>query len=157
MTITVHLNHEPRMFDVDSHETLLHLLREKARLTGTKCGCDLGECGACTVILDDRAVNACCVLAEQVNGRRVVTIEGLGTAASPHPLQQAFVDTGAIQCGFCTPGMILSAVALLNRNPSPGKAEIQKALSGNLCRCTGYTKIIEAVELAAARMREDRS
>ena len=156
MTITVHLNHEPRTFDVDPHETLLHLLREKARLTGTKCGCDLGECGACTVILDGRAVNSCCVLAEQVNGRRVVTIEGLGTLASPHPLQQAFVDTGAIQCGFCTPGMILSAAALLNRNPSPGRAEIQKALSGNLCRCTGYTKIIEAVELAAARMREER-
>ncbi len=156
MTITVHLNHEPRTFDVDPHETLLHLLREKARLTGTKCGCDLGECGACTVILDGRAVNSCCVLAEQVNGRRVETIEGLGTPASPHPLQQAFMDTGAIQCGFCTPGMILSAAALLNKNPSPGKAEIQKALSGNLCRCTGYVKIIEAVELAAARMREER-
>jgi len=156
MTITVHLNHEPRTFDVDPHETLLHLLREKARLTGTKCGCDLGECGACTVILDGRAVNSCCVLAEQVNGRRVETIEGLGTPASPHPLQQAFMDTGAIQCGFCTPGMILSAAALLNQNPTPGKAEIQKALSGNLCRCTGYVKIIEAVELAAARMREER-
>ncbi|WP_312615006.1 2Fe-2S iron-sulfur cluster-binding protein [Oscillibacter sp.] len=156
MTITVHLNHEPRTFDVDPHETLLHLLREKARLTGTKCGCDLGECGACTVILDGRAVNSCCVLAEQVNGRRVETIEGLGTPASPHPLQQAFMDTGAIQCGFCTPGMILSAAALLNQNPTPGKAEIQKALSGNLCRCTGYVKIIEAVELAAARKREER-
>lgn len=156
MTITVHLNHEPRTFDVDPHETLLHLLREKARLTGTKCGCDLGECGACTVILDGRAVNSCCVLAEQVNGRRVETIEGLGTPASPHPLQQAFMDTGAIQCGFCTPGMILSAAALLNQNPTPGKADIQKALSGNLCRCTGYVKIIEAVELAAARMREER-
>lgn len=157
MTITVHLNHEPRTFDVDPHETLLHLLREKARLTGTKCGCDLGECGACTVILDGRAVNSCCVLAEQVNGRRVETIEGLGTPASPHPLQQAFMDTGAIQCGFCTPGMILSAAALLNQNPTPGKADIQKALSGNLCRCTGYAKIIEAVELAAARMREERT
>ncbi|MPM46091.1 Nicotinate dehydrogenase small FeS subunit [bioreactor metagenome] len=157
MTITVHLNHEPRTFDVDPHETLLHLLREKARLTGTKCGCDLGECGACTVILDGRAVNSCCVLAEQINGRRVETIEGLGTPASPHPLQQAFMDTGAIQCGFCTPGMILSAAALLNQNPTPGKADIQKALSGNLCRCTGYAKIIEAVELAAARMREERT
>ncbi|MEA4994200.1 MAG: (2Fe-2S)-binding protein [Oscillibacter sp.] len=157
MTITVHLNHEPRTFDVNPHETLLHLLREKARLTGTKCGCDLGECGACTVILDGRAVNSCCVLAEQINGRRVETIEGLGTPASPHPLQQAFMDTGAIQCGFCTPGMILSAAALLNQNPTPGKADIQKALSGNLCRCTGYAKIIEAVELAAARMREERT
>ncbi len=157
MTITVHLNHEPRTFDVNPHETLLHLLREKARLTGTKCGCDLGECGACTVILDGRAVNSCCVLAEQINGRRVETIEGLGTPASPHPLQQAFMDTGAIQCGFCTPGMILSAAALLNQNPTPGKADIQKALSGNLCRCTGYAKIIEAVELAASRMREERT
>lgn len=157
MTITVHLNHEPRTFDVNPHETLLHLLREKARLTGTKCGCDLGECGACTVILDGRAVNSCCVLAEQINGRRVETIEGLGTPASPHPLQQAFMDTGAIQCGFCTPGMILSAAALLSQNPTPGKADIQKALSGNLCRCTGYAKIIEAVELAASRMREERT
>lgn len=156
MTITVYLNHEPRAFDVEPRETLLHLIREKARLTGTKCGCDLGECGACTVLLDGRAINSCCVLAEQVDGRRVETIEGIGAAGAPHPLQQAFMDAGAIQCGFCTPGMILSAKALLDRSPNPSRAEIREALSGNLCRCTGYAKIIEAVELAAERMRKER-
>ncbi|WP_369283826.1 (2Fe-2S)-binding protein [Oscillibacter sp. GMB15532] len=156
MTITVRLNHELRTFNTDAQETLLHLIREKARLTGTKCGCDLGECGACTVILDGRAVNSCCVLAEQVNGREVETIEGIGTLEHPHPLQQAFMDAGAIQCGFCTPGMILSAKALLDHTPHPSRADIQKAMSGNLCRCTGYTKIIEAVELAAERMEKER-
>lgn len=156
MTITIQLNHELRTFTAEPQETLLHLIREKAKLTGTKCGCDLGECGACTVILDGRAVNSCCVLAQQVNGHEVETIEGISTPEHPHPLQQAFMDAGAIQCGFCTPGMILSAKALLDRNPHHSRAEIQKALSGNLCRCTGYSKIIEAMELAAERMEKER-
>ena len=146
--IQVSLNGQVRAFQVEPQETLLHLIREQAGLTGTKCGCDLGECGACTVILDGRAVNSCCVLACQTDGRQVTTIEGLGTPERPHPLQRAFADAGAIQCGFCTPGMILSAKALLDETPSPSREEIRSALSGNLCRCTGYAKIVEAVELA---------
>lgn len=155
ITITVDLNHQLRTFTVEPQETLLQLVRNRAKLTGTKCGCDLGECGACTVILDGRAINSCCVLAQQVDGHMVETIEGIGTAEHPHPLQQAFIDAGAIQCGFCTPGMILSAKALLDRSPNPSEDEIQLAMSGNLCRCTGYTKIIEAVQLAATRMAKE--
>lgn len=151
-TVTLTLNHERRSFQAEPQETLLHLLREKARLTGVKCGCELGECGACTVIYNGRAVNSCCVLAEQADGSDVVTIEGIGTADEPHPLQQAFMDAGAIQCGFCTPGMILSAKALLDRVPHPDEETIREALSGNLCRCTGYSKIIEAVQLAVKYM-----
>lgn len=151
-TVTLTLNHERRSFEAEPQETLLHLLREKARLTGVKCGCELGECGACTVIYNGRAVNSCCVLAEQADGSDVVTIEGIGTADEPHPLQQAFMDAGAIQCGFCTPGMILSAKALLDRVPHPDEETIREALSGNLCRCTGYSKIIKAVQLAVKYM-----
>lgn len=151
-TVTLTLNHERRSFEAEPQETLLHLLREKARLTGVKCGCELGECGACTVIYNGRAVNSCCVLAEQADGSDVVTIEGIGTADEPHPLQQAFMDAGAIQCGFCTPGMILSAKALLDRVSHPDEETIREALSGNLCRCTGYSKIIEAVQLAVKYM-----
>lgn len=151
-TVTLTLNHERRSFEAEPQETLLHLLREKARLTGVKCGCELGECGACTVIYNGRAVNSCCVLAEQADGSDVVTIEGIGTADEPHPLQQAFMDAGAIQCGFCTLGMILSAKALLDRVPHPDEETIREALSGNLCRCTGYSKIIEAVQLAVKYM-----
>ncbi|MCK9460473.1 MAG: (2Fe-2S)-binding protein [Proteobacteria bacterium] len=130
--------------------TLLEVLREDLRLTGTKQGCGEGECGTCTVLLDGAAVNACLVLAVEAAGREVTTIEGLADGPSLHPLQRAFVDHGAIQCGFCTPGMILSAKALLDRRPDPTEAEIREALGGNLCRCTGYQKIVEAV-LAAAR------
>ena len=151
-TVTLTLNHERRSFEAEPQETLLHLLREKACLTGVKCGCELGECGACTVICNGRAVNSCCVLAEQADGSDIVTIEGIGTADEPHPLQQAFMDAGAIQCGFCTPGMILSAKALLDRVPHPDEEAIREALSGNLCRCTGYSKIIEAVQLAVKYM-----
>ena len=151
-TVTLTLNHERRSFQAEPQETLLHLLREKARLTGVKCGCELGECGACTVIYNGRAVNSCCVLAEQADGSDVVTIEGIGTADEPHPLQQAFMDAGAIQCGFCTPGMILSSKALLDRVSHPDDETIREALSGNLCRCTGYSKIIEAVQLAVKYM-----
>lgn len=154
-TITLNLNHTVRSFTVEPQETLLHLIREKAGLTGTKCGCNMGECGACTVILNGRAVNSCCVLAEQAHGCTLETIEGIGSAGHPHPLQQAFVDAGAIQCGFCTPGMILSAKALLDRNPDPSEEDIRLAMSGNLCRCTGYTKIIDAVALAAQRMAKE--
>ena len=147
--ITLELNGESRSFEVEEQETLLHVLRERAGLTGAKKGCDLGECGACTVILDGRAVNSCCVFAVQADGSRVETIEGIGTVEHPHPLQQAFVDAGAIQCGFCTPGMIMAAKALLDRNPRPSREEVRQALSGNLCRCTGYEKIEQAVQMAA--------
>ena len=147
--ISLRLNGRERRFRVEERETLLRVLRERAGLTGAKRGCDLGECGACTVILNGRAVNSCCVFAVQADGGTVETIEGLGTPDKPHPLQRAFIDAGAIQCGFCTPGMILAAKALLDREPHPSREAIRRALSGNLCRCTGYEKIERAVELAA--------
>ncbi len=134
---------------VEPNETLLQFLREDLGLTGTKHGCGLGDCGACTVILDGKPVNACLVLAVQARGREVLTIEGLAENGKLHPLQQAFVDKGAIQCGFCTPGMILSAKALLDEKPEPSEPEIRTAISGNLCRCTGYQKIVEAIQEAA--------
>ena len=150
------LNGESRAFTVEPQETLLHVLRERAHLTGAKKGCDLGECGACTVIMDGRAVNSCCVFAIEADGSTVETIEGIGTADEPHPLQQAFIDAGAIQCGYCTPGMVLTTIALLNVNPNPSEEEIRVALSGNLCRCTGYEKIVEAVRLSAKRLRVEK-
>jgi len=134
---------------VEPNRTLLQFLREDLGLTGTKHGCGLGDCGACTVILDGQAVNSCLVLAIHANGREVLTIEGLAENGKLHPIQQAFVDKGSIQCGFCTPGMILSAKALLDANPKPTEQEIRMAISGNLCRCTGYQKIVEAIGEAA--------
>jgi len=136
---------------VDPNQTLVDLLRYQLGLTGTKRGCDLGDCGACTVIMDGRPVNSCLVLAVQANGRTVTTIEGLETDQGMHPLQEAFVEKGAIQCGFCTSGMILSGKNLLDRNPQPEEADIRRAVSGNLCRCTGYQKIVEAIEATARR------
>jgi len=139
---------------VEPNTTLVDLLRYDIGLTGTKKGCDLGDCGACTVLMDGKAVNSCLVLAVQANGRSIQTIEGLATARSPHPLQQAFIAKGAIQCGFCTSGMILSGKALLDRTPDPQEPEIRRAISGNLCRCTGYQKIIEAIQdVGAGRHR----
>jgi carbon-monoxide dehydrogenase small subunit len=134
---------------VEPNTTLVDLLRTQLGLTGTKKGCDLGDCGACTVLLDGKAVNSCLVLAVQAAGRTVQTIEGMETAEGLHPLQQAFIEKGAIQCGFCSSGMILSAKELLERTPSPNESEIRRAISGNLCRCTGYQKIIEAIKDAA--------
>jgi carbon-monoxide dehydrogenase small subunit len=138
---------------VEPNRTLLQFLREDLGLTGTKHGCGLGDCGACTVILDGRPVNSCLVLAIQANGSEVLTIEGLAENGKLHPIQQAFVDKGAIQCGFCTPGMILSAKALLDANPKPTEDDIRIALSGNLCRCTGYQKIVEAIGEAAEKIQ----
>jgi carbon-monoxide dehydrogenase small subunit len=135
---------------VEPNTTLVDLLRYHIGLTGTKKGCDLGDCGACTVLMDGKAVNSCLVLAVQASGRTIQTIEGLATPQGPHPLQQAFIANGAIQCGFCTSGMILSAKALLDRTPNPQEPEIRRAISGNLCRCTGYQKIIEAVKEVGA-------
>jgi carbon-monoxide dehydrogenase small subunit len=147
--IRLTVNDQVHELAVAPNTTLVDLLREQIGLTGTKKGCDLGDCGACTVLLDGKAVNACLVLAVQANGREVQTIEGLETAEGLHPLQQAFVDKGAIQCGFCTSGMILSAKELLDRSPHPGEPEIRRAISGNLCRCTGYQKIIDAIKDAS--------
>lgn len=136
--------------------TLLRVLREELGLTGTKKGCEQGDCGACTVIMDGRAVNACLVLALQAQSKEIETIEGLGSPERLHPLQESFVKNGAVQCGFCTPGMVMSATAMLRENASPSPDEIKKGISGNLCRCTGYTKIFEAVEVAAEALRRGR-
>jgi aerobic carbon-monoxide dehydrogenase small subunit len=134
---------------VEPNRTLVQFLRDDLGLTGTKHGCGLGDCGACTVILNGKPVNSCLVLAVQAGGGEVLTIEGLAENGALHPIQQAFVENGAIQCGFCTPGMILSAKALLDSNPKPTEPEIRTAISGNLCRCTGYQKIVQAIQEAA--------
>src|SRR3982075_371064 len=135
------------------HKTLLEVLREDMQLTGTKHGCELGECGTCTVLVDGRPELSCLLLPLQVEGRAITTIEGMASGSQLHPLQQAFAELGAAQCGYCTPGILLSARSLLETNPRPSRDEIREALAGNLCRCTGYTKILDAVELAAGRMR----
>jgi len=131
---------------VEPNMTLVNLIRYELGLTGTKKGCETGDCGACTVIMDGIPVNSCLVLAVQANGRKIETIEGLETEVGLHPVQEAFVEKGAIQCGFCSPGMILSAKHLLDKHPNPEEGQIRAAISGNLCRCTGYQKIIEAIK-----------
>jgi len=136
---------------VNPNQTLVGMLRDDLGLTGTKYGCGEGDCGACTVLLDDEPVNSCLVLAPQVDGRKVTTIEGLADGEKLHPLQESFVEKGAIQCGFCTSGMILSAKALLDREPHPSELDIRTAISGNLCRCTGYQKIVEAIAAVAEK------
>src|ERR1043165_3401311 len=154
--IEFRLNDEAVEVAFAPHKTLLEVLREDLNLTGTKHGCELGECGTCAVLLDGRSVLSCLVLGLDVEGRAVETIEGMSEGwSSLHPLQDTFADTGAAQCGYCTPGFLLVAKELLKNNPQPTREEIKEALSGNLCRCTGYIKIYEAVELAAARMRGD--
>lgn len=144
----VHLTVNEQEYEVavETNQTLVDLLRDQLGLTGTKKGCELGDCGSCTVIMDGKPVNSCLVLACQADGRTITTIEGLASEKGLHPIQQAFVDHGAIQCGFCSPGMILSAKSLLDKNPNPSEDEIRRAISGNLCRCTGYQKIVTAVK-----------
>jgi aerobic-type carbon monoxide dehydrogenase small subunit (CoxS/CutS family) len=151
--LSLTINGVVRTASVAPETTLLDLLRDHFSLTGTKLGCGVGDCGACTVLLDGKAVNACLVLAGQANGRSVLTIEGLGTRDHLHPIQKAFEQNGAVQCGFCGPGVVLSAKALLDENPEPSAHEIRDALAGNLCRCTGYSKMIEAVQDAAKILR----
>ncbi len=152
--ISMRVNGEDRELLVPVHRTLLEVLREDLGLTGTKHGCELGECGTCTVLVDGQPQLSCLLLPVQLEDREVTTVEGLGTTADLHPLQRAFADLGAAQCGYCTPGMLLAASALLASSPRPSREEIREALAGNLCRCTGYAKIVEAVELAAERSRD---
>lgn len=149
--IQLKVNGKDYDLEVKPSATLLETLREDLGLTGTKEGCGVGECGACTVILEGEAVNACLVLTTEINGKSVQTIEGLADGGKLHPIQQAFVEVGGMQCGFCTPGMVLSTKVLLDRNPHPTDEEIRKGLEGNFCRCTGYTKIIESVKAAAGQ------
>ncbi len=151
--VTLIVNGDSRTASVPPEMTLLMLLREQFNLTGAKLGCDVGDCGACTVIVDGKPVNACLMLAVQADGRSVLTIEGLATQDQLHPIQKTFEDQASLQCGFCGPGVILSAKALLDKNPDPSTQEIRDALSGNLCRCTGYTKMIEAIQEAARVLR----
>lgn len=153
-TITLTVNGEVHEILVKPNTSLLDVLRNELDLTGTKRGCDTGDCGACTVIMDGKAVDACLVLAMKADGRNIVTIEGLANGNKLDPIQQAFLEKGAVQCGFCTPGMALSTKALLDKNPNPTKEEIKAGIAGNLCRCTGYTKIIEAIQTASQKMSE---
>ena len=150
--IALTVNDEAREALVPVHKTLLEVLREDLGLTGTKHGCELGECGTCTVLVDGDPVLSCLVLPVETEGRRITTVEGMAQGGRLHPLQQAFAELGAAQCGYCTPGILLTATALLADRPSPTRQEVKEALAGNLCRCTGYTKILDAVELAALRM-----
>lgn len=157
--IRFHLNGTPCEVEAPGETTLLQLLREHLLLTGTKCGCEIGQCGACTVLLNGETVASCLVLAGQVDGASVETVEGMSAHVTPdgeglHPLQRAFLDLDAVACGFCTPGMLLAAQALLRERPHPTREEIRRALSGNLCRCTGYLPIFEAVEKAAVEMAD---
>jgi len=153
LEIAMRVNGQPHRLSVDARLTLLDLLRERLLLTGTKKGCNFGECGACTVHLDGRRVNACMILAAAVDGHEVTTIEGLATADGLHPVQQAFIEYDAFQCGFCTPGQVMSAVSLLEEGHTGSEAEIREWMSGNLCRCSAYPQIVEAVQALAARRR----
>ncbi len=152
--IEINVNGEWQKAEVTARDTLLDTLRNHWNAFEVKNGCSQGDCGACTILLDGKAVNACLTLALQASGKRVMTLKGIGTSENPHPLQTSFVEHGAIQCGFCTPGMVVSAKALLDRAPDPSRAEIREGISGNLCRCTGYTKIVEAVEDASVKCRK---
>ena len=147
------INNEAVSMMVMPHWTLSYMLREELGLTGTKEGCGEGECGSCTVLVEGEPVNSCLLLAVEADGKQICTIEGLASGGKLHPLQQAFIEKGAIQCGYCTPGMVLTAKALLDKEPNPSAENIKNAMSGNLCRCTGYTKILEAIQQAAAYMK----
>jgi len=155
--LTLTVNGETRDVIVPAHKTLLEVLREDLNLTGTKHGCELGECGTCTVLVDGVPVLSCLALPVELQGREIKTVEGMADNGRLHPLQQAFAELGAAQCGYCTPGILLTAEALLAGNTAPTRDEVREALAGNLCRCTGYTKILEAVELAALRMKGVRA
>lgn len=152
VTISFKLNGKDYTLTLPTNTTLLQIIRDKVKLTGTKRGCAKGECGACTVIFNGKIVDSCLVLAPKVDGAEITTVEGIGTFDNPHPIQKAFVEEGAVQCGFCTPGFVVSSYALLSKMPKPTEEEIREGLSGNLCRCTGYIKIIEAVKKASEEL-----
>ena len=155
--ITLRVNNDTYRVAVDSWRTLNEVLREELNLTGTKRGCGTGDCGACTVLVDGRSVNSCLTLAVEMEGREITTVEGLAPSGEElHSVQKAFIEQGAIQCGFCTPGMEMSALHLLSTNPNPSEQQIREGLSGNLCRCTGYTKIVEAISVTAGEMKKSR-
>jgi carbon-monoxide dehydrogenase small subunit len=154
--LTLRVNGEEQEISFAPYKTLLEVLREDMNLTGTKHGCELGECGACTVLVDGAPVLSCLALALECEGREIETVEGLATGSTLHPLQAAFADLGGSQCGYCTSGMLMTAKALLDRESDPGRERIKEAISGNLCRCTGYNQIVEAIESAAAEMRKTR-
>jgi len=149
------LNGNPTKLRVKPNETLLDVLRSKLKLTGSKKGCNRGECGACTVLMNGKPVNSCLILAPKASGKEILTIEGLGSPDNLHPLQEAFIKNNAVQCGFCIPGMVMSAKSLIDESPNPAREDIRKAISGNLCRCTGYLPIIEAI-LEASRKNSER-
>ena len=151
VSVTTTINERKYTLEIQPNQTLLNFLREDLGLTGTKCGCEIGECGACTVILDGKAVNSCLVLAPQIHGKEILTVEGLAQCGKLNPLQESFMNHDAVHCGFCTPGMLMSAKALLDNNPIPSEQEIRAAISGNFCRCTGYVQIVEAIKNAATK------
>ncbi|MCX5808317.1 MAG: (2Fe-2S)-binding protein [Proteobacteria bacterium] len=155
MKIFFVLNDTHTIIDVDPDRRVVDILREDLQLTGTKEGCGSGECGACSILVDGESRLSCLMLAAQLEGKRVITVEGLSVGENMHPVQEAFVEHGAVQCGFCTPGMVMATVDLLNRNAEPTRSEIREAISGNLCRCTGYQKIVDAVEVAAKAMKNE--
>jgi aerobic-type carbon monoxide dehydrogenase small subunit (CoxS/CutS family) len=157
MKIKFKLNGKDVIVEALGSERLLDLLRERLNLVGTKEGCGKGECGACTILLDGQPICSCLMLASQVDGREVTTIEGLALLEKMHPVQEAFTETGAVQCGFCSPGFVMSSVALLNHNTKPSRDDIRKALAGNLCRCTGYEKIFEAVKSASKKVKTGKT
>ncbi len=151
--IRLEINKETYAVEVENRRTLLEVIRDDLHLMGTKKMCDMGECGSCTVIMDGQAVNSCLVLAMDAEGKKIETIEGVAEGDRLHPIQEAFINKGAIQCGFCTPGMVMTTKAFLEKNPNPTEEEIKIAISGNFCRCTGYVRIVEAIRTAADRMR----
>jgi carbon-monoxide dehydrogenase small subunit len=148
LPLNLTVNGEPYELEVEPHRTLLEVVRDDLRLTGAKEGCGTGDCGACSMVIDGRLVTSCLMLAVEADGADILTIEGLARDGKLHPLQRAFIDHGAVQCGFCTPGVILAAKCLLDNNPNPSEEEIRRAIAGNLCRCTGYTKIVRAIAAA---------
>jgi aerobic carbon-monoxide dehydrogenase small subunit len=157
MRVRVTVNGEAREADVEPRLLLVHLIREVFRLTGTHIGCDTTHCGACTVLLDGRPVKSCTALAVQADGREIMTVEGLETNAGLHPVQEGFYQEHGLQCGYCTPGMMMTSYAFLKKNPRPTEAQIREAISGNLCRCTGYVNIVKSIEYAAAKLRQEEA
>ena len=156
-SITVSVNGQSHTLDVEPRLLLVHLIRDKLKLTGTHIGCDTSHCGACTVLIDGKSIKSCTLLAVQADGKSIQTIEGLATGGALHPLQEGFHEEHGLQCGFCTPGMILRAVELLEKNPSPTEDDIRWGISGNLCRCTGYVNIVKAIQYAAKKLRQQEA